>query len=229
MGHKAKNVVRRAITSGRLGLGSHADNSLDFLGAMCVNQVLSPRSLRAAAGARFAGVMGSGSTFLAPVTAYPTTTLTMALWNGDPAGGRSYFIDRITAVVASGTPVVGGALLACVTTVAQARPTLSTGGNGGYANTIISGLSGYKGGSSNGILINAITLTGDQPAWFVAAHQPSNTATANIAATGFVAELDGGVLVPPGYMLGMAVLSAAGTTPLYSFGVTWDEVQADNE
>ena len=197
------------------------------LGSLAVAQVEAHKAERARAGVRFAAVNGNGSTFLAPVQAVPTTTLTMALWNG--SNNKTLFLDTAFAFLASGTPDVGGALIGCVTTVAQARPTLSSGSNGGYANTVISGLSGQKGGMSKAVFINAITLTGDQPSWFVLDGKPQSTATAKVAAGSYFAEVHGGIAIPPGYMLGLAVLAGAGTTPLYGFGVTWDEYESDVE
>ena len=170
----------------------------------------------------FHAVMGSG-TFLAPVTAYPTTTLTMALWNSS--------VDRVLkpksvhSFLASGTPGAGGALLACVTSVQQVRPTLSTGDNGGYAGVVVSNL-GSRGspGDTQAAFLNAITLTGKQPAWIVVGAESEAGTGATIASHALVADVSGLDLeVLPGHMLGITYLSGAGTTPLYGFGVTWDE------
>lgn len=180
-------------------------------------------------GKRFNAVIGNGATFLAPVVAWPTTTLTMALWNAEVDGKTAYFIDTVYAVVASGTPDQQGALLACVTAVAQARPTLSTGDGGGYAGVDMSSLSGKGAGSTKGVFINAITATGQTPAWFVAANAPGGSTGATIASAVLVGKLDGGVMVPPGYMLGLTVLAGAGSTPLYSLGVIWDEYEVEIE
>lgn len=172
----------------------------------------------------FHAVMGSG-TFLAPVTAYPTTTLTMALWNPDNSG-RRYKTVSLHEFLASGTPGAGGALLACVSPLPQARPTPSTGDNGGYAGTIVSALNGSgKPGDTSGMFINAITLTGPQPAWLVAGAEPEAGTGATIATHGLqvdVRHLELEVL--PGHMLGITYLSGAGTTPLYGFGITWKEM-----
>lgn len=170
----------------------------------------------------FHAVMGSG-TFLAPVTAYPTTTLTMALYN--PTADRVYKVKALHEFLASGTPGAGGELLACVTAVAQARPTLSTGDNGGYAGTVVSHLGGRgKPGDSQAVFINAITLTGPQPAWLVAGAEPAAGTGATIGTHGLVAVVDDWEMtILPGNMLGITYLSGAGTTPLYGFGVTWAE------
>lgn len=175
------------------------------------------------AGRRFCAVVGNGATFLAPVTAWPTTAFTMALYNPHE-NDKVFFVDTVFSFLASGTPDQNGALLAAVTTVSQARPTLSTGQNGGYASTVVSGLSGKGSGATRGVFINAITITGPQPAWFVAAAQPGSSTGATIASHAVLGKLEGGVAVPPGYMLGLTELGGAGTTPLFGFGVIWDEL-----
>lgn len=170
----------------------------------------------------FHAVMGNGSTFLAPVTAYPTTTLTMALYN--PAENRVLKIKVLHQFLASGTPDVGGALLACVTCVPQARPVLSTGDNGGYANTVVSSLDGKGKGDTQALFINAITLTGPQPAWVAVGADPAATATAKIAANAGVFDVEKwGIEIPTGHMLGLAMLAGAGTTPLFGLGVTFED------
>jgi hypothetical protein len=218
-----ESVARRLISGGKQGLGSPVPPALDFLGALAHDQVLGAKALRSAAGCRFNAVNGNGSTFLAPVTAWPTTALTMMLWNGEADGGKTYFIDQLYAFLASGTPDVGGALLACVTLGKQAINPAA------YANTVISGLSGKLGASSKAVFANAITAVGGTPAWMVVDCSPMGTATAKIAANAFLAEINGGIAVPPGYGLGLTMLAGAGTTPLFGFGATWDEVQADLE
>lgn len=176
---------------------------------------------------KFHAVMGNGSTFLAPVTAYPTTTLTMALYNPQDSR-RVYKIDSLHEFLASGTPGAGGVLLACVSAIAQARPTLSTGANGGYAGTVISALNGRGApGATQAVFINAITLTGPQPAWVAVGAEPAAGTGATIATHGLVAVVrDWGIEVPAGHMLGVTYLSGAGTTPLYGFGVTFEDMDA---
>lgn len=216
-------IVRRFFGGGRQTTGTPAQLGGDFTGALGLSQVLPPRALGAAAGRRFGAVNGNGSTFLAPVTAVPTTTLTMALWNGESDGGKSYFIESVFAFLASGTPDVGGALLACVTLDKQAaNPTA-------YAGTVISGLSGKQGGASKARFVNNITAVGGTPAWQLLDRQPAIPATAKIAAGAFLADVQGSIVLPPGYMLGLTVLAGAGTTPLFGFGASWLEVEADLE
>ena len=175
----------------------------------------------------FHAVMGSGSTFLAPVTAYPTTTLTMALYNPHESG-RVYKLFGVGEFLASGTPGAGGVLLVCVTAVSQARPTLSTGSNSGYAGTKISSLKGAGApGDTQAIFLSALTLTGEQPAWVAVASEPAAGTGLTIATHGLAADIRYlEIEVPQGGMTGIAYLSGAGTAPLYGFGVTWQEEDA---
>lgn len=173
-------------------------------------------------GQAFSANMGQGSTFLAPVTAWPALTLTMALWN--PERYKRYRIFRVFAFLASGTPDQNGSLVVCVTKIEQARPTLSTGHNAGYASTIVGSLDGRGQGSTRAVFINAIAATGEQPAWFVAASEPGSSTGATIASHGVISgDLGGAPIVEPGNMLGLAMVSGAGATPLYGFGVQWGE------
>lgn len=170
-------------------------------------------------------VMGNGSTFLAPVTAVPTTTLTMALYA--PQKGRRLRIKGVDYFLASGTPTASSALFVAVTAVPQARPTLSTGGNGGYAGTVVSELAGGGApGDTQGLFINAITLTGPQPAWMQVGANPSGVGLASATLIGHGGSFDvsgRGLVVKEGHMMGVAVLSGTGTTPLFGFGVAFDD------
>ena len=171
-------------------------------------------------------VMGNGSTFLAPVTAVPTTALTMALYN--PAAGRKLLVKEASYFLASGTPTASSALFATVTSVPQARPTLSTGANGGYASTVISALNGAGApGDTRALFINAITGTGPQAAWVMLGATPSGLglASATLIGHGGVFDLSRyEFVVKEGHMLGITVLSGTGTTPLFGFGLLFEDV-----
>lgn len=208
----------------RLGNNVRAPMRGTSLGSLSVAQIEPPKTERARIGARFNAVNGNGSTFLAPIQAFPTTTATMLLYNPEPDGGKSYAIDQAYAFLASGTPDVGGALLGCISQEKCTAPTKSTGQNGSYANVVISGLAGKSGGASRGLFATAQTLL-STPAWFPVDSKPQATATAKIAAAVYHGEVQGGACVPPGFGFGLVVLAGAGTTPLFGFGVVWDEME----
>lgn len=228
---KVLGLVRRFFGAGKLGNGNGDQQlGLGFLGEQGVSFLQAPKALRAAAGVRFVASMGS-ATLLAPVTAWPTTTATMGLYND--SDDRSLFVDTLGYHLGSGTPTASSALVACVVGGIQTRPTISTGANGGYAGTEIMGLNGTS-TKSKAIFATNLTLLkvgSGNPAWHVVAGNPSGVglASATLAAHAAVVAVEGGIVVPPRGILGLAVLSGTGTTPLFGFQVTWDEYQADLE
>ena len=227
-----KAFVRRMLTGGKQGLGVGMPPSLDFTGALGMNAVLAPKALRTAAGVRYGCSMGS-ATLLAPVTAWPTTTATMGLYND--SDDRCFFIDSVGYHLGSGTPTAGSALVIAVVGGIQTRPTASTGSNGGYAGSEIANLNGRGSpGGSKAMFATALTLLkqGDaNPAWQVACGNPGGVglAAATFPAHLATAELNGGFIVPPRGILAMAILSGTGTTPLFGFQASWDELPADLE
>src|SRR3990167_9231879 len=216
MATRASGVTRNPT---RVSVGTN-DTELSFtpMGALMVANYEPPKMLRAIHGDRFAAVVGNGATFKAPVTAIPTTTATWMLFNNESATsgtGKTYFVDKVSAFLASGTAASGITLLGCVTLASQTAPSA-------YASTVVSALDGTNGTSTNGILANAHTITGTQPAWHVLAGI-DNVAAATIGMS-VTADLDGGYLIPPQYGMGITVLSGVGTTALYGVSVIWDEI-----
>ena len=215
---EAVDVVAR----GRQGGSGTPDFPGGLLGEQSMSQIQGAHAARARA--RYAAVMGNGSTFIGSVTAVPTTTLTMALWN-NPANKKSLFVDRVFAIFISGTSALGASLWVCLTATAQTNPSFSTGANGGYASTVISNLGGLGApGGSQAALLNAITATGGQPAWFPVAKWEGTNATTTIANQNLISDdLQGGIEIQPGYMMGMVVIEAAGTSPLWAYGALYSE------
>ena len=65
---------------------------------------------------------------------------------------------------------------------------------------------------------------------FAAYDQPCLVpAAANFGQSDQPFEIRGGIAVPPGYAMGLAILSGAGTTPLYGVGGRWGEMESDLE
>ena len=193
---------------------------IDPVGGLSNSDYLPRRAQLARENRRFAAVMGNGSTFLAPVTAIPTTTLTMALVNAEGGKGKDYVIERAWVFHTTGTATMGGMLLGCVTE--EQNPVAPPAA---YGSTVISSLSGR--GTTRAIFANAVTLLGAQPAWFqLTQGNPSGTTftTTGIVSQGGSGDIEGLALIRPGHMFGMAFYSGAGTTPLYGMGVIWSEV-----
>lgn len=186
--------------------------------SQAVAQVEAFNTERTRAGRRFMGgcqVIASG---IAPVTAIPTTTATLALYNTAPDGGKSLVIDQIGHFLGSGTPTAGATLLV---TVSVGKPTAPSAA-ANYSSISCSGV-----GTSIARWATALTIPSGS-AWIQAASQ-MQLAAANVGQGDFPANLNGGLIVPPGYALGIAILSGTGTTPLYSVSATWDELELDLE
>lgn len=203
---KVSNGVEQAV------LGS-------IIGSAKMAQVEPPRTLTSAMGRRFSGgcqVIASG---IAPVVAIPTTTATLALFNGEDDGGASLVIERVGFALGSGTPAAGATLLLCVTNIKLATvPTMES-------NYAVQSLS--AGGRRSKALWKA-GATVATSAWFHAASSPQ-LAAANIGQGGDQYIGDGEIVIPPGFALGIAIWSGAGTTPLYTVSAVWSELDLDRE
>jgi len=195
---------------------------LTYNGGLAVDQVAPPKAELGLARRRFGAVVGNGATFIAPVTAVPTTTATFMLYNGEPDGGRVLSIETVGHFLASGTADANGALIGAVTLARQ------TTVPGAYASTVLSSLSGGP-VDSKAVLANAHTITGGQPAWIPLPYVGANSIAADantIGAAGGVANVDGEFNVPPGHGFAITLVAGAGSTPLYGFSVTWAELDA---
>jgi hypothetical protein len=74
----------------------------------------SSRSSWSGQGACSRAAPASSPTRSRPEQAIPTTTALIALFNGEPDGGRTYFIDQLAFSLLSGTPAAGASLFAAV-------------------------------------------------------------------------------------------------------------------
>lgn len=163
---------------------------------------------------------GTAPTGIAPVQAMPTTAAQWAITNNDSY--KTYHFKELGAFPFSGTPGVGGLVLACVfNTPAQ------TGFATGVA--VASGSNsalGSKAAIKSGVTITAPAL----PNWFPVAFNPPGAAGAGVGGTVILnTEVNGRISVQPGQSLGLAVLALAGTTPLFLPIAEWVEVEADME
>lgn len=178
----------------------------------------------ARSGRRFMGGNQIIANGIAPVQAIPTTTATLALWNGETDTGKSLFIDGINYWLGSGTAAAGATLFVTVspTKIATAPTSMATG----YA------IQNTNGGAakSKALFATAVTVpsTPAAPVW-AAKSSTLQAAAANVGQGDGWRELNGGLVVPPGYAAGFAILSGAGTTPLYGISLTWNEFDAELE
>jgi hypothetical protein len=163
---------------------------------------------------------GTGPTGIAPVQTMPTTAAQWAITNNDTV--KTYYFKELGAFPFSGTPGVGGLLLACVFNL-PAQTGFATGV--AVASGSNSAL-GSKAAVKSGVTITAPAL----PNWFPVAFNPPGTAGAGVAGTVILnTEVNGRLAVQPGQSLGLAVLALAGTTPLFLPIAEWIEAESDME
>lgn len=190
---------------------------LTSLESQAVALVEAPNTERTAAGRRYMGgtqVIASG---IAPVTAIPTTTATLFLYNTAPDQGKCLVIDQIGHFLGSGTPTAGATLLVTIT---NGKPASVPAAASNYTSQSCSGF-----GTSVARWATGITIPAGS-AW-VQATSSFQLAAANVGQGDYPAFFNGGLVIPPGYGLGIAILSGTGTTPLYSVSATWDELELD--
>lgn len=185
--------------------------------SLAVAQVEPPKFDMTRAGRRFLGGNQIIANGIAPVAAIPTTTATLALYNTNSE--RSLAIERIGFWLGSGTAAAGATLLATVSTNPIASPpsAMATG----YG---IQSASGRE--SSKCLWATGVTLPGTPtPAWFQVL-STFQLAAANVGQGDDSVDLEGMIVVPPLRALGLAILSGAGTTPLYGVSCVFSEIEA---
>lgn len=157
---------------------------------------------------------------IAPDTAIPTTTAKLALYNAEPDGGRTLFLDRVHFGLGSGTPAAGATLFLAVSNGKIGTPVASMASN--YAVGPASGFTKHKSAALWGA---AVTLPASS-VWHsvIGGYQ---LAAANVGQGDQPYYCEGGIAVPPGYALAFSILSGAGTTPLYYVGARWAELEVD--
>jgi hypothetical protein len=163
---------------------------------------------------------GTVPTGIAPVQALPTTAAQWALTNLDLA--KSYFFKMLGVFPLSGTPGVGGLLLACV---------FDTPAQTGLATGVAVASGSYSATASKASVKSGVTITGPAiPSWFPVAFNPPGAAGAGVAGNVILnSEINGRIALPPGRSLGLAVLALAGTTPLFLPILEWIEQDTDME
>lgn len=153
-------------------------------------------------GHRFSGIgIAAG---LAPVAAVPTTTATHVLYN---PGTLPIGIDELGYMLISGTPAAGASLLGIVSPITATLPVLATG-------SLISSRSGSA-RLTKAYWGSAYTLPalagGSQ--WF---HVGASDGGVSALGSGKNFDEKGRIIIPPNFVLGLAILAGAGTTPLFA-------------
>lgn len=197
------------------------DARMTFTESLAVEQV-GPTGLEMTrAGRRFyLAWNGTVPTGIAPVQVLPTTAAQWAISNTD--ANLTYFYKSLGAFPISGTPGVGGLVLACVF-----NTPIQTGLATGVA--VASGSNSAKG--SKAAIKSGVTITAPAlPNWFPVAFNQPGAAGAGVAGNAILnTEVNGRVAVQPGQSLGLVVLALAGTTPLFLPIAEWIEQESDME
>lgn len=210
---KIDTVVRRAV---RLLTGGASTIRATNMESVAVAQYEPFNADAARAGLRFVGGNSIIANGIAPVSAIPTTTATLALYNPDP--NVTLYVDSVSFWLGSGTAAAGATLFGCVSSAPIATPpTMATG----YAVSSASGSSKR----SSAVLGTAVTIPTSPyaPAWF-AMGSSFQLAAANVGQGDGYREFNGGIAVPPLRALGMGILSGTGTSPLYGISLSWVEI-----
>lgn len=206
--------------------GNGADNAIRATGleSLAVAQVEADNVEVARAGRRFAGGNQIIANGIAPVSAIPTTTATVALYNAEADGGKAYCVDRINFWLGSGTAAAGATLMVAISPSKIA--TVPTTNATGYASASCSG----SANQTKSRWATAVTFPSSPiaPAW-VAVISTFQLAAANVGQGDGFSEQKGALIIPAGYALGFAILSGAGTTPLYGISAQWTEIELDLE
>ncbi len=208
-------LVRRFTLQGNGGKPQARATSFESL---AVAQVEPKRAELARAGRLFVGGNSIIANGIAPVAAIPTTTAALALYNNANAGGRSLVLERLRFWLGSGTAAAGATLLGAVAGPIATPPTVHATG---YAASSASGV-----GTSRALWTTALTIPSAAWVGLLSTLQP---AAANVGQGDGEAVIDGGIVIPPGFALGLVVLSGAGTSPLYGVSAEWAELELDLE
>lgn len=207
--------ITRAANSGRpITRGT-------ILESLAIAQIELPLQELTRSGLFFHGGLQLAANGIAPDAALPTTTAKVALFNGEGDGGKTYWIDQLSFFLLSGTPAAGASLWACIS-------------NGKLATPVAAMATGFGVGPARGMPKTS------NARWGTAVTLPAGTiwrqigsslqlAAANFGQGDQPFEIKGGLAIPPGYALGLAILSGAGTTPLYAHNAVWAETETDLE
>lgn len=154
------------------------------------------------------------------VAALPTTLAAAILYNGEPAGGKSYVI-----LSAWCTTIVTAAAATQYSLICQVLPSplgVATAPTHSATTTLVtsrSGKSAYPGLAKRAVNVTTFFTDG----WEVIGTQGGGAA-ANIG-LGVFAELKGSIVIPPAGALGLNVLAGTVNTAGMIVGCTWAEVQ----
>jgi len=156
--------------------------------------------------------IATGSAFT-HVATMPTTRSELSLFNGEPGTGKCYVIDSIWWFCLTSITAASGATLIYQVSPSAAAPTDDA------AQLINSPMGKAYGGRARRAVATTV-MTANK--WAALASQPAGAAVS--IGVGLVAQVEGGIVIPPGATLGINVVvgTATGTALV---GVSWHEAQ----
>lgn len=183
-------------------------------GDVSVVQGLAPMAETVRLGDTWQVSIPTGSAFT-HVAAWPTTRAELLLYNGEPSNGKSYVIERVWAA----NVATSIAAESSYTIVAQIVPS----GTAPTDNTacLVTSRSGRSTYGGRGLKAVANTSYGVASKWEVLA---TNVTPAASIGSAVVADVNGGLIVPPGALL-LVNLVAGTATGTASMGIVWTETQ----
>jgi hypothetical protein len=200
----------RGTSRDEYNAGSDSQLQLTKGGELLVASGFPDKTELARLGARWSMAIPTGSAFT-NVAALPTTRSELSLYNGELSGGKSYLIDQISFL--SLTSITAAAGITIVWQVGS--PAALTDNTAVLINSPL-------GMVYNGRGLRALaTTTHVANKWTIAAGAAPGAAAS--IGLGVVADIDGGIIVRPGYTLGVNVVAgtAVGTSLM---GISWIEV-----
>ena len=205
--------------------GKNQDEArLTFAESLAMAQVEPPNFEFSRAGRRFWLGNSAGATGIAPVQAIPTTAAQWVIWNAD--NYASYIFEEVGMFLTSGTPGLGGYLMAALI---QAPAQVGSNATGMTVQNMSNGSRQSKAIVKSGVSVTQPAA----PVWYpLVQNQENITAAAYSAGFGMTFErrdLAGAIVVPPGQGLGLAVVGPSGTTPLFAPFARWCELETDLE
>lgn len=188
---------------------------LNSRGDQLVAQTLPERTEIVRLGDSWQVMLASG---VAPLTAIPTTTAGLTLWNGEAANGKSYIIDAVfcTEGVVDATQSNMTSLF-----VMLQRPPVTAPTDAALAIRSLSGRQAYAGRART---VAGGTVVND--GWFPAGTSaPAAAAAAGSAWKTLDWPLNGLYIIPPGGSFNIHAAKAAATAAQCFIGVRWHEAQ----
>ena len=163
---------------------------------------------------------------VASVTAVPTTATALLIWNNEPDGGRSFIIDRVTALFTANTAALPHAGIIANLGQQRAAAQVASGGVIYKQNGLNGALAGNV--DSKAIVVAGGTLdaiTGVAIGWFPLGDS-INAAVTSLPGFQKSVEIGGRLIVPPGRSFGVHTLASV-TSCSAVCGVEWTEAYLD--